>query len=43
MVVEERKKDAIQRGYRNPKKTKLTHETVPIHTHETVPQKAVLG
>ena len=37
-VIYKRPKDSRQRGYRKPKtKIKSTHETVPIHTDETVP------
>ncbi len=42
MVFEQRKIDPVKRGYRKPK-TKVTHETVPIHTHENVPIRGNLG
>ncbi|MBW2132007.1 MAG: hypothetical protein JRG88_05650 [Deltaproteobacteria bacterium] len=37
-VFEKRPKESVQRGYCNPKrrtKTKLAHESEPIHTHES--------
>ena len=36
-VFRKRPRDTRTRGYRKSK-IKLTHETVPIHTHETVPK-----
>ena len=42
MVFEKRKIDPVKRGFQKLK-TKVTHETVPIHTYETVPIKAGLG
>lgn len=40
-VFEERKKESVQRGFCKPK-TKVTLETVPIHSIETVPIERVL-
>jgi hypothetical protein len=37
LVFRKRPKDTRTRGYRKSKKIKVTHETVPIHTHEDVP------
>jgi len=42
MVFESRKKESVQRGFCIPK-TKVARETVPIHSHETVPIGGVLG
>lgn len=43
MIVEERKKRTVQRGYCKPGKKITTNETVPIHTNENVPIRGVLG
>jgi len=40
IVFETRKKESVQRGFCKPK-TKVTRETVPIHSHETVPIREV--
>ena len=42
MVLEIRKKDPIQRGFRKPK-TKVTYENLPKHTYENVPKEAGQG
>lgn len=42
IVFEKRKKMKVQRGFCKPK-TKVTHETVPIHSYESVPIREVLG
>jgi hypothetical protein len=42
MVFETRKKVKVQRGFCKPK-TKVTLENVPIHSHENVPIREVLG
>ena len=41
-VFETRKKVKVQRGFCKPK-TKVTLENVPIHSHENVPIREVLG
>lgn len=37
IVFEKRERDSVQRGFRKPKREKVTYETVPIHAHESVP------
>jgi hypothetical protein len=41
-IFETRKKQNVQRGFCKPK-TKVTLENVPIHSHENVPIREVLG
>jgi hypothetical protein len=42
IVFETRKKTKVQRGFCKPK-TKVTLENVPLHSHENVPIREVLG
>lgn len=42
MVFEVRQKESVKRGFCDPK-TEIAHETVPIHSHETVPIQDSLG
>ncbi len=41
-VIEERKKESVQRGFCRPNKENSTSKIVPTHSHENEPQKIVL-